>query len=151
MIYIRTAMKRALLRRSSKWKRSSLTVTAEGVEKAGSQLVAAFEACADQRHGGHPQAAGSRRRCTPPCGDACCRSSPSRWAPSRRPRPAQHAVLDLAVEASEVDYRLLDHFDPLGPIAPGDPDALVGIRGLVVGRVRAAADTSPRCGVVARP
>ena len=40
---------------------------------------------------------------------------------------------------AEVDYRLLRDFDPLGPIAPGDPDALVGIRGLTVGRVRAAA------------
>lgn len=118
---------------------------ASGRGPAGSQLAAAFESCADllERHGGHPQAAGCqftaavypvlRERLLPllaiPAGD----EEPHAVSGPRT------LLVDLAVDASEVDYRLLHDFDPLGPIAPGDPDALVGIRGLTVGRVRAAA------------
>ena len=118
---------------------------ASGRGPAGSQLAAAFEACADllDRHGGHPQAAGCqfaaavypvlRERLMPllviPAADEQPRAATA-------PRTL---LLDLAVDAAEVDYRLLRDFDPLGPIAPGDPEALVGIRGLTVGRVRAAA------------
>ncbi len=117
---------------------------ASGRGPAGSQLAAAFEACADllDRHGGHPQAAGCqfaaamypmlRARLMPllviPAGD-------ERPTAATSPRTL---LLDLAVDAAEVDYRLLRDFDPLGPISPGDPEALVGIRGLTVGRVRAA-------------
>jgi single-stranded-DNA-specific exonuclease len=115
---------------------------ASGRGPAGSQLAAAFEACADllERHGGHPQAAG-------------CQFDASVYAalqarlmpllavgaigPGTAPR-SRTVRLDLDVEAVEVDYRLLRDFEPLGPIAPGEPEALVGIRGLVVARVRAA-------------
>ena len=117
---------------------------ASGRGPAGSQLAAAFEACADllERHGGHPQAAGCqfaaaaypalRERLLPLLTIAAGDAPPAAAG-------AKTLLLDLAVDASEVDYRLLRDFDPLGPIAPGDPDALVGIRGLTVGRVRAAA------------
>ena len=117
---------------------------ASGRGPSGSQLAAAFEACADllERHGGHPQAAGCqftpevypalRERLLPLLAIAAGEE------PHKATEP-KTLLLDLAVDASEVDYRLLRDFDPLGPIAPGDPDALVGIRGLTVGRVRAAA------------
>jgi single-stranded-DNA-specific exonuclease len=119
---------------------------ASGRGPAGSQLAAAFEACADllDRHGGHPQAAGCqfaaavypalRERLWPLLVIPTADEQPPAAATTLRT-----LLLDLAVDSAEVDYGLLRDFDPLGPIAPGDPEALVGIRGLIVGRVRAAA------------
>ena len=118
---------------------------ASGRGPAGSQLAAAFEACADllDRHGGHPQAAGCQfAAAVYPMLRA--RLMPLLVIPAVDERPTaatspRTLLLDLAVDAAEVDYRLLHDFEPLGPLAPGDPEALVGIRGLTVGRVRAAA------------
>lgn len=110
---------------------------------AGSQLAAAFEACADllERHGGHPQAAGCQFAAAvyPALRE---RLLPLLAVPAGAAAPVADGttvLLDVAVEANEVDYRLLRDLEPLGPIAPGDAEVLVGIRGLVVGRVRAAA------------
>ncbi|HXX60498.1 MAG TPA: single-stranded-DNA-specific exonuclease RecJ [Candidatus Sulfotelmatobacter sp.] len=117
---------------------------ASGRGPSGSQLAAAFEACADllERHGGHPQAAGCQFAAAvfPALRE---RLLPLLAVPAEHGEPAatdrRTLLLDLAVDAAEVDYRLLRDIDTLGPIAPGEADALVGIRGLAVSRVRAAA------------
>jgi single-stranded-DNA-specific exonuclease len=107
---------------------------------AGAQLAAAFEACDDllERHGGHPQAAG--------CQFPSAAYGPLRErllallasdAPGGDPRPT--LALDLAVPASEVDYRLLRDLAVLEPTGPGNPAPLVGVAGLTVARVRPAA------------
>jgi single-stranded-DNA-specific exonuclease len=107
---------------------------------AGAQLAVAFEACDDllERHGGHPQAAG--------CQFPSAAYAPLRErlltllaseAPRADPRPA--LALDLAVPASEVDYRLLRDLAVLEPTGPGNPAPLVGVAGLTVARVRPAA------------
>ena len=48
-------------------------------------------------------------------------------------------VLDLALPARAADYRLLQHLAALAPTGPGNPEPLVGVHGLTVTRVRAAA------------
>ena len=53
------------------------------------------------------------------------------------PRP--ELVLDLALPARAADYRLLQHLAALAPTGPGHPEPLVGVHGLTVTRIRAAA------------
>jgi single-stranded DNA-specific DHH superfamily exonuclease len=57
-------------------------------------------------------------------------------------RPADvrpRLTLDLALPARSVDYALLRDLDALGPTGPGNPDPVVGVHGLTVTRIRAAA------------
>ncbi len=105
----------------------------------GYDLAATLAACSDLlvRHGGHRGAAGLEVR-------------EDRWeafrarflellagtAPvDRRPE----LVLDLALPARAADYRLLQHLAALEPTGPGNPAPLVGVHGLTVTRIRAAA------------
>ncbi len=105
----------------------------------GYDLAATLAACDDLlvRHGGHRGAAGLEVR-------------EDRWeafrarlldlldgtAPvDRRPE----LVLDLALPARAADYRLLEHLAALEPTGPGNPAPLVGVHGLTVTRIRAAA------------
>lgn len=105
----------------------------------GYDLAATLAACADLlvRHGGHRGAAGLEVR-------------DDRWGAFRArfldlvatdapPDPRPELVLDLALPARAADYRLLRHLATLGPTGPGNPDPLVGVHGLTVTRVRAAA------------
>jgi single-stranded-DNA-specific exonuclease len=55
------------------------------------------------------------------------------------PDPRPEIRLDLALPARAADYRLLEHLAGLGPTGPGNPEPLVGVHGLTVTRVRAAA------------
>ncbi len=106
---------------------------------AGYDLAGTLAACDDllMRHGGHRGAAGLEVRA-------------DRWdAFTARflelvgaggpldPRPELR--LDLALPARAADYRLLEHLAALGPTGPGNPEPLVGVHGLTVTRVRAAA------------
>ena len=105
----------------------------------GYDLAALLAACADLliRHGGHRGAAGLEVRA-------------DRWDDFRTrfldllsaagpldPRP--ELVLDLALPARAADYRLLQHLAALAPTGPGNPEPLVGVHGLTVTRIRAAA------------
>jgi single-stranded-DNA-specific exonuclease len=105
----------------------------------GYDLAATLAACADLlvRHGGHRGAAGLEVRA-------------DRWDEFRTrfldlvsaagpldPRP--ELVLDLALPARAADYRLLEHLAVLAPTGPGNPEPLVGVHGLTVTRIRAAA------------
>lgn len=105
----------------------------------GYDLAGTLTACADLlvRHGGHRGAAGLEVRA-------------DRWDEFRArflelvgadgpvdPRP--ELVLDLALPARAADYRLLQHLAALAPTGPGNPEPLVGVHGLTVTRVRAAA------------
>jgi len=105
----------------------------------GYDLAGTLAACSDLlvRHGGHRGAAGLEVRA-------------DRWDDFRArflelmssgapldPRP--ELVLDLALPARAADYRLLQHLAVLAPTGPGNPDPLVGVHGLTVTRVRAAA------------
>jgi len=105
----------------------------------GYDLAAALAACDDLlvRHGGHRGAAGFEMR-------------EERWEAFRArflgllaagppPDPRPELVLDLALPARAADYRLLEHLAPLGPTGPGNPEPLVGVHGLTVTRIRAAA------------
>jgi single-stranded-DNA-specific exonuclease len=51
---------------------------------------------------------------------------------------APSLTLDLVVDAADTDYRLLRELAHLEPVGTGNPEPLVGIRGLLVGRVRPA-------------
>ena len=105
----------------------------------GYDLAGTLAACADLlvRHGGHRGAAGLEVRA-------------DRWDEFRTrfldlvgaagpldPRP--ELVLDLALPARAADYRLLEHLAVLAPTGPGNPEPLVGVHGLTVTRIRAAA------------
>ena len=105
----------------------------------GYDLAGTLAACADLlvRHGGHRGAAGLEVRA-------------DRWDDFRArflelvsaagpldPRP--ELVLDLALPARAADYRLLEHLAALAPTGPGNPEPLVGVHGLTVTRIRAAA------------
>jgi len=105
----------------------------------GYDLAATLTACADLlvRHGGHRGAAGLEVRA-------------DRWDAFRArflelvgasgpidPRP--ELILDLALPARAADYRLLHHLAALAPTGPGNPEPLVGVHGLTVTRIRAAA------------
>ncbi len=106
---------------------------------AGYDLAATLAACDDLlvRHGGHRGAAGFEVRA-------------ERWDAFRDrflellgaagpPDPRPELRLDLALPARAADYRLLEHLAALEPTGPGNPEPLVGVHGLTVTRVRAAA------------
>ncbi len=105
----------------------------------GYDLAGTLAACDDLlvRHGGHRGAAGLEVRA-------------DRWEAFRArflelvgaggtPDPRPELRLDLALPARAADYRLLEHLAALGPTGPGNPEPLVGVHGLTVTRVRAAA------------
>ena len=105
----------------------------------GYDLAATLAACADLlvRHGGHRGAAGFEIR------EERWEAFRSRFlellAGSAPADPRPELVLDLALPARAADYRLLEHLAALEPTGPGNPDPLVGLHGLTVTRVRAAA------------
>jgi len=103
-------------------------------------LAAALTDCADlfTRHGGHAGAAGFEL----PAG---------RWpefverfeaiAANQVPSdPRAALMIDLAIPALEVDYALFRDLGGLRPYGPGNPEPLVAVLGLIVTRVRVAAD-----------
>ncbi len=106
---------------------------------AGYDLAAALEGCADLlvRHGGHRGAAGfevEARRW-----DELAERLRGLLA-AAGPRDARRSLaLDLALPARSVDYALLRDLAALGPTGPGNPDPVVGVHGLTVTRIRAAA------------
>jgi single-stranded-DNA-specific exonuclease len=106
---------------------------------AGYDLAAALEGCADllTRHGGHRGAAGfevEARRW-----DELAERLRGLLA-AAGPRDARRSLaLDLALPARSVDYALLRDLAALGPTGPGNPDPVVGVHGLTVTRIRAAA------------
>ena len=106
---------------------------------AGYDLAAALQDCADLlvRHGGHRGAAGfevEERRW-----DALAERLRELLA-ARGPRDARRSLaLDLALPARSVDYELLRDLAALAPTGPGNPDPVVGVHGLTVTRIRAAA------------
>lgn len=105
----------------------------------GYDLAGTLAACADLlvRHGGHRGAAGLEVRADR-WEDFRARFLELVGAGARRdPRP--ELVLDLALPARAADYRLLEHLAVLAPMGPGNPEPLVGVHGLTVTRVRAAA------------
>ena len=106
---------------------------------AGYDLAAALQGCADLlvRYGGHRGAAGFEVEA-------------SRWdelaerlrglLDSGAPRdPRRPLTLDLALPARSVDYALLRDLAALGPTGPGNLDPVIGVHGLTVTRIRAAA------------
>jgi len=105
----------------------------------GYDLAATLAACADLlvRHGGHRGAAGCEVR------EELWEAFRSRFidllAGSAPADPRPELVLDLALPARAADYRLLEHLAALEPTGPGNPEPLVGLHGLTVTRVRAAA------------
>jgi single-stranded DNA-specific DHH superfamily exonuclease len=60
-------------------------------------------------------------------------------AAARPPDARPQLTLDLALPARSVDYALLRDLAALGPTGPGNPDPVVGVHGLTVTRIRAAA------------
>lgn len=101
-------------------------------------LADALAACDDLliRHGGHAGAAGLE-------------IASERWAAFRErfmalaavevPRDAEPVlVIDLALAAADVDYRLHRDLARLGPWGTGNPEPLVAVLGLTVTRARAA-------------
>lgn len=105
----------------------------------GYDLAAALQDCAGLlvRHGGHRGAAGfevEERRW-----DELTERLRELLA-ARGPRDARRSLaLDLALPARSVDYELLRDLAALGPTGPGNPDPVVGVHGLTVTRIRAAA------------
>ena len=101
----------------------------------GFDLAAAFGACGDlfDRFGGHPAAAG----CHMPAENYAAFRERIRGLASAGSRtPARPSLrLDLVLRANSVDYVLLRELRPLDDGAGAPP--LVGIAGLVAGRVRA--------------
>ena len=102
----------------------------------GLDLAAAFTACADlfDRYGGHAAAAGCHmpaRHFAQLRERLAALGGP--WTPSE-----PELMLDLAVSAQDVDYRLLRELLLLEPAGTGNPVPLVGIADLVVARVRPA-------------
>ena len=106
---------------------------------AGYDLAAVLQDCADLlvRHGGHRGAAGfevEERRW-----DELAERLRDLLA-ARGPRDTRRSLaLDLALPARSVDYELLRDLAALGPTGPGNPDPVVGVHGLTVARIRAAA------------
>jgi single-stranded-DNA-specific exonuclease len=105
----------------------------------GYDLAAALQDCADLlvRHGGHRGAAGfevEERRW-----DELAERLRELLA-ARGPRDVRRSLaLDLALPARSVDYELLRDLAALGPTGPGNADPVVGVHGLTVTRIRAAA------------
>jgi single-stranded-DNA-specific exonuclease len=106
---------------------------------AGYDLAAALQGSADLlvRYGGHRGAAGFE-------------VEEGRWdelaerlrslLTAEGPRdPRLPLTLDLALPARSVDYELLRDLAALGPTGPGNPEPVVGVHGLTVTRIRAAA------------
>lgn len=106
---------------------------------AGYDLAAALEGCADLlvRHGGHRGAAGFEVEAHN--WDALVERLRGLLASSRPADARPRLTLDLALPARSVDYALLRDLDALGPTGPGNPDPVVGVHGLTVTRIRAAA------------
>ena len=106
---------------------------------AGYDLAAALQACSDLllRHGGHRGAAGFEMEARN--WDALVERLRGLLAAARPPDARPPLTLDLALPARSVDYGLLHDLAALGPTGPGNPDPIVGVHGLTVTRVRAAA------------
>jgi single-stranded-DNA-specific exonuclease len=102
----------------------------------GFDLASAFEACADllERHGGHRDAAG----CTVAAGswEAFRARLIGLAADLPAPDPTPSLIVDLAIPAADVDYRLFRELAVLEPTGPGNPEPLVAIEGLAVLRSR---------------
>jgi single-stranded-DNA-specific exonuclease len=101
-------------------------------------LAAALESCTDLliRHGGHAGAAGFEIEAV-------------RWDAFRERFTAivgaspvldarREVALDLALPAADVDYALFRELALMAPTGPGNPDPLVGVFGITVGRARPA-------------
>jgi single-stranded-DNA-specific exonuclease len=106
---------------------------------AGYDLAAALQGCADLlvRHGGHRGAAGfevEARRWDELA--ERLRGLLATAGPRDERRPL---ALDLALPARSVDYALLRELAGLEPTGPGNPAPVVGVHGLTVTRIRAAA------------
>jgi single-stranded-DNA-specific exonuclease len=102
----------------------------------GFDLAGSFEQLSDlfDRFGGHAQAAG----CSLREGSLAIFTSRFMALASSLPAPDPTPILllDLALTAPEVDYRLHRELLTLEPTGPGHPTPLVGVAGLVVTRVR---------------
>jgi single-stranded-DNA-specific exonuclease len=106
---------------------------------AGYDLAAALQACSDLllRHGGHRGAAGFEMEARN--WDAFSGRVRGLLAAARPPDARPRLTLDLALPARSIDYALLRDLAALGPTGPGNPDPVVGVHGLTVTRIRAAA------------
>ncbi len=106
---------------------------------AGYDLAAALQDCSDLllRHGGHRGAAGFEMEARN--WDALVDRLRGLLAAARLPDVRPQLTLDLALPARSVDYALLRDLAALGPTGPGNPDPVVGVHGLTVTRIRAAA------------
>jgi single-stranded-DNA-specific exonuclease len=103
-------------------------------------LAAALTTCADlfTRHGGHAGAAGFE---LPTERWEAFRERFEAIAATAVPTdPRAVLLIDLAVPALDVDYRLLRDLAGLSPYGPGNPEPLVAVLGLTVTRVRVAAE-----------
>lgn len=102
----------------------------------GFDIVAALATMAElfDRYGGHSAAAG----CHMPAANFVefCRRLQEGAADLRPTQPS--LLIDLVVEPHDVDYRLLRELAGLEPVGTANPQPLVGIRGMVVSRVRRA-------------
>jgi single-stranded-DNA-specific exonuclease len=108
---------------------------------SGFHLADAFDLLGDLflRHGGHAQAAGCSLRDPDLAAfrDRLCELVGREPAMAGRDR---ELMLDLALAAVDVDYRLHRELLAFQPTGPGHPDPLVGVADLVVTRVRLAAE-----------
>jgi single-stranded-DNA-specific exonuclease len=86
------------------------------------------------RYGGHSAAAGCN---LPAANFAAFRERLVALAAGLAPL-VPSLELDLVADGADTDYRLLREVSHLEPVGSGNPEPLVGIRGLVVGRVRPA-------------
>jgi single-stranded-DNA-specific exonuclease len=100
-------------------------------------LAAAFAGLADlfERYGGHSAAAG----CQLPAANYAEFERRFAALADGRPPTVPTLVVDLVVDALDVDYRLQRELVLLEPTGAGNPAPLVGIRGLTVARARPAA------------
>ncbi len=105
----------------------------------GYDLAAALQGCADilVRHGGHRGAAGFEVEAER--WDELAERLGGLLAAASPDDARRSLTLDLALPARSVDYGLLRDLAALGPTGPGNPDPVVGVHGLTVTRVRAAA------------
>ncbi len=106
---------------------------------AGYDLAGALAACGDlpERHGGHRGAASFEVRAER--WDAFCVPFLDLVGRGGPPDPRPELVLDLALPTPAADYRLLEHLAGLAPTGPGNPEPIIGVHGLTVTRIRAAA------------